>query len=427
VTRPARPTRRARRSRRATPLLALLLLLLAAGPLTAPRAAAQDDGLAAEFAEIEAETAEIRGLPPKTEIREGFLDREALRADLEADLAAEYPPADLAADELFLKTMGLVPPDLDLRAFYLDLYTEQVGGFYDPETDELYVIAGDDDLNASEEIIYAHEVTHALQDQYFDLLTLREPYAGDDDALLAVTALIEGDATAVMTDYLAQNPGLLFGMLGDLFGPAVASETFDSAPPIIAQSLLFPYEAGLEFVIAVRGDDGGYGPVDAAFRDLPTTTEQILHPEKYLAAERDVPVAVTLPDLAPALGPGWERLDETTLGEFGARVLLTEHDGETAAAGWDGDRYALWSDGTGAVVAWQTAWDSDAEAEEFAAALRAYDESRFGAAFATQGNVSSLNGDGVAVRIVRAGDRVAYVLAPSAAAADVAIATVAGV
>jgi hypothetical protein len=254
-----------------------------------------------------------------------------------------------------------------------------------------------------------------------------------DDQALAVTALYEGDAMAGSLDYLLANPGLAARLA---FAVEPASAALDQAPPVLAIWLIFPYVQGQEFVTALRAD-GGWAAVDAAYADLPASTEQILHPEKYLA--RDEPTAVTLP--APTvLGDGWTVVDENNVGELQTAILLAElapgegvnglmgtinlpRGARQAAAGWDGDRYSLWSDGAAEVLVWRSVWDSAEEATEFARALQTREERRFGGLFAgdTAGDLTMVAGDH-ALRIVQDGTDVRYVLAPTPELAEQALA-----
>ncbi len=398
----------------------LLLVGLLLGVASTP-VAAQDD-LTTQFDQIAEETSDLRDLPIETEVQEALLSREALQQRLLDDFDTDYPPEDVEADARLLEVFGLMPAGTDLKQLYLDLLTEQIAGFYDPRTGELYVISGGTELSDLDEWTYAHEVTHALQDQAFDLEAIQDRANDVDDASLAIAALVEGDATALGNDYLTENPGLLLGISQALAEGDIDASQLEKAPPIIARTLIFPYEAGLSFVTALR-EDGGWDAVDAAYADPPTSTEQILHPEKYL--DRDEPTTVTLPNLEAALD-GYRILDENNLGEFQTRVLL-EGSGDTdaaitAAAGWDGDQYALLASGEDEVLVWETAWDSEADAEEFVLALRATDETRFDAAYAEGEGTLALTTDGQSARIEIEDSRVRYVLAPTPDLADAALA-----
>ena len=418
--------------RRAARVLALPLLLLG---LAAAPAAAQD---ATDFDRIAADTAERRELPIESDIVEAFLTRPELGQRLLEILAEDYPPAEIAADERALKAFGLIEADLDLGAFVLDLYTEQIAGFYDPATDGMYVIGADDELGADEEFTYSHEVIHALQDQAFDLEAVQAAVEDgtNDDRAIAISALIEGDAVSGSIEYVASHP-VLAGRL--LLVDIPATPVFDGAPPLIAQGLLFPYLAGQAFVAALRAE-GGWDSVNAAYADPPASTEQVLHPEKYL--DRDDPTAVALPaDLGDALGAGWTKAEENNFGEFQTSVLLADLAlGEgfdavggsslpeavvAAAAGWDGDRYAVWANGDRDSIVWRSVWDSDEDAVEFATALQAREAGRFNASVDASGDGRDddaiLLADDVAVRVATVGAEVFYVLAPDADLAESAL------
>ncbi|MDP9378761.1 MAG: hypothetical protein M3Q29_01175 [Chloroflexota bacterium] len=384
-----------------------------------PAAKAPTNSQDARFDSIAREVSRLRGLPIRSEIREDYLTRDQLRERLEKDLAEEYKPADVEADERVLAAFGLAPENIDLRKLYVDLYSGQISGLYDPETQRMYVISSGRKLNALGELTYAHEVTHALQDQHFDLEKLAEQAEKrDDDASLALQSLVEGDASVLQYgDYLRTNPDLRDDILQAIQEEQQDAQLPANVPPIIQETLTFPYEQGAIFVTTVRGGiQGSWKNVDAVYRDPPTSTEQILHPEKYLQA-RDEPTKVQVPDLAPTLGAGWKKLEENMFGEFQSRVLLEGQldlgDAKNAAAGWDGDEFALYTRGEQEVVAWQTVWDSTRDAEEFAAALRYYDESRFGGEFSEQEGVYILSAKDQIAAVRQEADRVHYVLAPS--------------
>jgi len=365
--------------------------------------------------EIVRSVSEIRGLRPLAPISLDYMTREQLREKLEKDINKDYPTSEAEADERVLKEFGLISGDIDLHKLYLDLYTEQIGGFYDPETKELYVVSEGNKLDALEELIYAHEVTHALQDQHFHLNPLLKKYEDkDDDAYLAVTSLVEGDARTVEREYLMRHPALIGRIQDEITQSDISSEKLSSAPPIISETLLFPYEAGATFV-AVLMREGGLVAVNKAFKDPPTSTEQIIHPERYI--NRDNPTLVDLPDLSQSLGKGWKKLEENLFGEFQTRVLL---DGQIddltarkAAAGWDGDEFALWTNGDQEVLVWKSVWDSESDAKEFVSAMISYDESRFNARYQQSGANYVLETRDKTVVISQEGAWVNYVIAPN--------------
>ncbi len=420
-------------SRWSSVALPLVAAVVVAG---APTVLAQEEA----FDRIAEEAAETRQLVLLDEIVETFQTPEELAAELPGQIAEENPPERIAAQTRALVALGLLPEGTNLLQIYTDLYTEQVAGYYDPETDQM-VIVGDgsgEELDAIEEVAYFHETIHALQDQHLGLEAIFDGHEErSDDEVMAITSLIEGDAMVAELDYMADNPLLAMRyalQAGEQIG---AMSTLDEVPPALAIGLYFPYVTGLTFVEAIR-DAGGWDAVDAAYADLPTSTEQILHPERYL--ERDEPTPITLPQPAAALGAGWELVQENTAGELDTSILLANlAPGEgfnaltgsfdlpeaatNAASGWDGDRYALWGSANQEVLVWRSAWDSDDDAAAFARALQQRDEVRFGGGW--EGETSddaALMTDDRFVRLVRDGTHVNYVLAPTLELADAAIA-----
>lgn len=375
-------------------------------------------GQDAEFDEIAREVSALRGLRIRDDVEEDYLTREQLRARLEKQLTEEYKPADVEADERVLQVFGLAPESLDLRRLYLDLYTGQILGLYDPKEDTMYVVNSSDELTALGELTYAHEVTHALQDQHFDLEKLADRAdARDDDAALAFQALVEGDASVLQyRDYLLANPQLRQGLIEAIQEEQANAQIPEDVPPIIMETLTFPYEQGMIFVTSLLRGGSGWERVDAAYADPPTSTEQILHPEKYQGA-RDEPTVLEIPDLAPVLGPGWKELEENLFGEFQTAVLLEGQlpagEAARASAGWDGDLFVLYGKGDQDALAWETVWDSEADAREFVEALREYDEERFDASATDRGGTVMLTPEGKAILIQHEGDRVHYALAPT--------------
>jgi hypothetical protein len=409
-----------------------ILLVLLAIPVTVVRA--EDDARKAELARIARETAELRGLPPLEEIDDVLMTRDELLGRMPEIMAEDYAPEDAAADSQGLAALGLVPAGTDLFALSVRLMGEQAAGYYDPVADEMIVIA-DGDLDA-EAYFYSHEVVHALQDAYLDPDDLLEDRTAlNDDQALAVLALYEGDAVKGSNAYLANHPNLATALLGE-------AETdfpeLEQAPAVVSVTLLFPYSEGERFVDRLYRE-GGWEAVNAAYDDLPSSSEQILHPGKYLA--RDEPVTVTLPEPA-TLGTGWQIVDEDTLGELQTSLLLAHlapgkgidewtgalrvpEAARNAAAGWDGDRYALWRDeasGREALV-WWTAWDTPQDARAFAAALAKFEASRWQGDFVGgSANDVALVTPEIAARILLAGQEVFYVQASDRPLADAALA-----
>jgi len=314
---------------------------------------------------------------------------EAERAGL-ADFDRSYPAGARHADEALLERLGALPPGADLRREIGSAFRDQVGGYYDPRTKRLAVVGGPASQGAAGDIVLAHELNHALEDQRYGL---DEPgsQAAIDDRSLANSALVEGTATSVMLDYARRflDPGQA---LSDLLPAALQSSRSAKLPRYLQDSLMFPYDGGLAFVNALYARLHGWALVDYALRRRrPASTEQVLHPQRYLADERPLPVPAP-----PAPGRGWRPVRHGTFGEFDTAELLRlagAGDSADAAAGWGGGRYALWRHGQAIALALVWRWDTRRDARQAAAALATY--RRFAArrgpvALATHGAVTAL-------------------------------------
>ncbi|MFI5254354.1 MAG: hypothetical protein ACHQ15_02695 [Candidatus Limnocylindrales bacterium] len=330
--------------------------------------------LAARISEVEAQVPPIRGLEARGAVPNRILDAAGLRTALIRVVDASMTPEQFAAQSRFGARLGLLPAGTDLRQVQLDLLSEQVLGFYDRETKTMTIVQRGTDFGPLEKVTLAHEYTHALQDQHFDLASLGLEDTSNSDRALARLALVEGDATLLMTLWATEHlslPELLTMTLQGL-DPA-QQQVLTTLPPILQRQLSFPYVDGLTFVNGLQGE-GGWPAVDAVYAHPPDSTEQILHPEKYTANEE--PVQVTAPDELGRLGTGWTASLSDTLGELSIEVWLEPTAGATlakaAAAGWGGDRLTMYEGPNGAwLIVWSTAWDSPADALQFETAARA--------------------------------------------------------
>jgi hypothetical protein len=321
------------------------------------------------YAEINQQVRAIRGLDEKKPVTPTLLSTEELSEVIRATFDQDYPPAQVAADEQLYKGLGLIAADADLQAIFIDLLESQVAGLYDPVAEKLYVVSKEGGVGPVEQVYYSHEYDHALQDQHFDLEAVTDGLEDQSDRLLARQAIVEGDAYILMTFWLQQN--LTAEEVAEVFqassDPALQA-ALDRVPQIVQAQILFSALQGTFFVQAIQAS-GGWEAVDAAFARLPESTEQILHPEKYESGE--APIAVDLPDdLATRMGTGWSLAQENTMGEHQTGIWLGSPSiaaATDAAAGWGGDRIAVLSGPSDAwAIAWQTAWDSTGDAEEFA-------------------------------------------------------------
>jgi hypothetical protein len=330
---------------------------------------------------IEGQVTSLRGLEPMQPVERALMTQDRLYERVMEDFEEDFSPDEARDYALTLAAFGFLDPDIDMYDLLLRLYTEQIAGFYDPETEQIYVVNDFVSLGQLERLTYAHEFTHALQDQYYDLEALgysdeaEEKY--DSEYLSAVQALVEGDASWLEQQFLQTQYSA--GELADLMQEALEIDTsvLDATPDIVRESLYFPYEYGQLFVEALY-EEGGWAAVDAAYAAPPQSSEHILHPDRYRAG--DAPQIVALPPLTDTLGTGWRQVDEDILGEYFLRLYLaqqvSEEEAEAAAEGWGGDRYAVhYRETDGAfVLVLRTVWDTPADAEEFVDAYVTYAE-----------------------------------------------------
>ncbi|HVQ37484.1 MAG TPA: hypothetical protein VMS31_08125 [Pyrinomonadaceae bacterium] len=329
--------------------------------------ATRNASIVSTTAEVLRETSEIRELAILRPVKSGAQSRVEIERMLVKNLNEQMTPDEMHATELTLTKFGLAPNDFEYRSFIIKLLTEQVAGYYDSKTREFY-LADWIDLEGQKPVM-AHELTHALQDQHFHLRRFEKWPDGDSDAELAAHALIEGDATLAMTVYMAQNPLVALAFTRSLGSTAMASVQFNQAPRALRESLVFPYAQGTEWATQLY-KRGGWSLVSKAFTQLPLSSEQILHPEKYFSYER--PVKVVLPDLRDVLGSGWKEIDSDVNGEWSYYLILDQFlnsssESRRAAAGWAGDRYEIYEDAKRGqvLVAHVSAWDSENDAREF--------------------------------------------------------------
>ncbi|MFP5264617.1 MAG: hypothetical protein ACLGJB_22245 [Blastocatellia bacterium] len=373
--------------------LALALVLMAGAGAGAHQGAAsikKPDSVALNATdEILKTVSRLRELTIKHMVKAGFKSKDEIEASVIRDLDANTPPEEFDATQKTLVKLGLVRKDFRLRDFIVKLLREQVAGYYEPKTKEFYLAAW---LPLSDQKkVIAHELVHALQDQHFNLRRFERWPKGDSDAELALHALVEGEATLVMIQYDFEQQGMRLDMtkLGPLTDRLLEGDTneddpkypvLSSAPNVMRENLQFPYVYGAGFAQAVLKHLSWQG-LDRAYEYLPASTEQIMHPERFLA--RDNPVKVDLPDLAAAFGQDWKQSAADVNGEFGYQVILGEFipkpAARRAATGWGGDRYALYenrADGAAALVEYTT-WDSALEAKEFFDAYAERTEKRY--------------------------------------------------
>lgn len=371
-------------------MIASLVLASALAAQKPPKPLTQAEADAA-VAAVLPQVASIRGLAFKRAVPVKVVDDAGARVHVLARFRKTTPEAKIRADQRAYQLLGLIPPGTDVVKTLLDVLEEQAGGFYDPPTKSFYLL--DDMPRAMTSSLTAHEMTHALEDQYYDIDGRLATIEEDDDASFALSAVAEGSASLVMTATMlrAANDGFLNSddLAAMQESEAGQARKLDTMPGVLRKQLLGPYILGALFL--ARGDAAAMtsaypkADVDAAWSALPRSSEQILHPEKYWdPARRDDPKPVRLPNPARVLGPGWKRAGTGILGEItvgglcgapspGARdqdaMVSAEAWTNAAAAGWGGDRWELWTKGKSSVVLLETVWDTTEDAVEFMAAL----------------------------------------------------------
>ena len=328
-------------------LVAVFLLLL---PLlhvsAAPQSASQD--LLGQADAVLQQMSELTGLPIKSPLKKQIISRAEVEKYLAETLHTEMTPQEIHIQEATLLAFGLVSPGFNLEKFLISFYTEQAAGFYDPHRKTMFIAAWvEPDM---QRLVLAHELTHALQDQNFDLEKFLKAVRADDDASNARQALVEGHATAAMIQQLIA-PMKLEDMptLEPLMAQVIHQQyeefpAFNRAPFFFRFQSLFPYIEGMGFM--QRGlEVGGWKRLNSLFNDPPNTTKEIFEPQVYF--EKQQLPKVSLPHPAPlARAPGLVFLAENTMGELGYYAvlgqLISEDEAKSVATGWLADRYLLY-------------------------------------------------------------------------------------
>ncbi len=349
----------------------------------------------------------MRKIPFKTEVKRDVTAREDLKTVLLKELDEDKTSAEYYGDELGMKALGFIPRTMNFKDLMIRVYSEEIAAFYDPKTKTMHLIrepekkearpkgllemllrGGGTGFNKDEnKTVIAHELTHALADQNFDLKAMQDAIEHDDDRSMALSSLIEGEATltmmaAQMSDWkgeqivkinakdLDRTFSLMMPLMSMGTGPAMRE-----APAVLAESLLFPYLRGLVFCASLV-NERGWPAIDEAYKSPPLSTEQILHPEKY-RSQPDPPTSVDLGKLEP--GTGWREATRNVVGEMQAAVLLKKFGGKEAAAGWDGDQFAAFDGPDGRLgMVWFSTWDSEDDARQFARSYLRFQTGKLG-------------------------------------------------
>lgn len=367
---------------------------------------------------IQSQTAELRGLSPTSEITRTLINTDQLRQNVTADFLSEYSAEEAREDALILSAFGLLEPDFDLFDLYMELYTEQIAGYYDNETKEMFVVQ-ESGFQGPERLTYAHEFAHVLQDQTYDIQNgLQyddESCKEDSERCLAIQALLEGDASLTEIQWFQKYATKTDRSQILDYSSDSQSPVYDSAPAFLKEDFLFPYTSGYAFVEYLY-DHGGWDAVNQAYATVPVSSEQILHPESYPS---DIPLEVSLPDFVSVLGADWQELDRGVMGEWYTFLILAygsdsnsrveKEKAQAAAAGWGGDAYSVYrrlSDDS-LVMSLVFEWDTVQDAKEFEQAFLTYLNNQFG-----QQSGGLWQTPGEMHRFERLGNRTTWLMAP---------------
>jgi len=331
----------------------------------------------------------LRGLEFTAPVRKGVKTREEISSYLNEQIQEEYSREELEKEGRLLSKLGLIPSTIDYREFILKLLAEQVGGFYDQENKIFYIASW---LPVEQQKpTMVHELTHALQDQHFNIEKILDEDRAmqNDDRVMAHQALLEGDGMAVMLQdtldpmgrHFSELPDLAFVMQAMMSTMQDQFSVLNDAPVYLQQILLFPYGYGASFLQKAWKDNPGWESINKIYSDLPVSTEQIIHPEKYFGV-RDDPEPVSALDPAARLGSGWKVVYQNVLGEFSLALLLnlhlTEEHSRKSVSGWGGDEVMYLENGAGGDAAFvNTIWDTEEVAEKFFLAMQEWFRKRF--------------------------------------------------
>ncbi len=366
-----------------------------APPATPEEKAKRAEAALLRVADIQVKLAKLRGLPMPNPVPAAFQSADDFRQFVQRELAKELPKEKAEKLQESLLHIGLYTKAIDLPKVLEQTMTSQAAAYYDPATKKFFIVMAPDN-DTMLDTISAHELTHALQDQHFNLIKYMPPTL-DDDAGIARRFVVEGDATFSMIAYLAtdsKGPDAL-AMMTKLIGSQIESmanmtvadyaemmkqqsaalggmdpdmkksmETMGELPPVIIGPMIDSYMKGA--IVSMRAyEAGGWKAIDALYKKPPTSTEQVLHPSTKLIGKREEPKKVTLPKL-----PGTE-LTQNVMGELQFQIYLQQWNVKQAdaSAGWGGDRYAVVKDKDGRITGYlATSWDTEKDAQEFAAA-----------------------------------------------------------
>ena len=379
------------------PTLFLFLFWAALAPAQDARAGK----LCAQIQPLADQLTTISGTPLRRPVPCDFISKEKIGEFLKKRVKQVAKPDEVRAEELTLKKFGLVPADFDLAKSTVDLLTEQAAAFYDYDKKALFVT--DSTPNESQQPVLSHEIAHAIADQNYNLSRFIKQGRKSDDGSTARLAVMEGQATWLMSEVLARrmgqslkdSPALLSAMSGVSDNGAGQFPIFDNSPLYLRSTLVFPYTKGMLFQHAVFVRDGQYGFAEV-FLKPPLSTQQIMHPEKYFDGVK--PTNPALPD--PHLPKGYKSLVGGSLGELEHSILIEQYLSKDQASDiaphWRGSNFTLMENKTAGrvVLLYASDWDSEDSARRFFQAYRQILSKKWKQASVTSETPESIVGTG---------------------------------
>ncbi len=350
----------------------IILGLLSAGCIEKQNQTLSPDQIDDEINKVFLEVERLYGYSSDEKVAYHFITNDELQLQI-AEFSKSFPEEASSIYAEIYSILDFVDKDSNLMHLTGDLYEEQTAGFYDPEANQLFIVNYTGQFGPMEKVNIAHEYTHALQDQRFDLSSFSASYEFNSDAYLALKALVEGDANRITFQFADNLPDTskdqIISMVEQFDMPQL-----EAAPKVIREMLIFPGNSGIDFVMDAPSEEA----IAEAFINPPRSTEQILHPEKYWSLDhfdepQDIDMLLLYSSLAEdwkLMSEGWELQYSDVLGELGMRIYLStflpENTAESAAVGWDGDRFEYWKDSSGrSILAINSLWDDEQEAQEF--------------------------------------------------------------
>lgn len=317
---------------------------------------------------------DLRKLKSKNTIKVGIKDPKELNSYLAKMFQDEYKDKDIRNDYLTLYHFGLIKKETDLKKTFLDLYSEQIAGFYDNKSRELYVIDNPKISQLESQIVISHELVHALQDQYFNLTKLLTTDK-NQDSVLAKMSLVEGEAMLGSVEYMSKtlvSDGMnslktITGLFKNPMGASFSDSVLKTTPGFLVEQMMFPYTTGMKFASHLKEHYQGWDNFSEVYKSPPVSTEQIIHPEKYINQEKPVQINI---DEKIIRDKKYSFLKKDSFGEFFLYnyflEYLDENESEKASYGWGGDNSVLFADkDNNSIFVYKSAWDTNNDAQEF--------------------------------------------------------------